>query len=374
MRKLKDKIFDTMQSNTKIKVVFLVLATAVLGNSCKKIYNLPKEKDFISNNVNFSIKVLEPVIGRNNIIGGFNADYSTYPINFEIVNARFGDGTPYTDIFKKVPTLVFTAPYTGLETSLAEIEAKRKIEEHPMFEMRSSGEFLLWGSSTNELIKPRPIDSTNLSQDTRFFDVKVTNTGGERLIRDFQIRPFRERPYEPSNDFNAFTGLPAPDPKFPLDKTRRDYIRPYLNNVIGVKSNLPLVSNDDKKDVVVYIRPFTGGNGHSLRIKILGTDSTEINPNQFNETVYEKMIHGFNLQKTAKYVQYDVAYPIPLAQVSTFYAPGGSRAKVELKYSRLGFGGFRVLSSMGVDFAIYKQGDWEIVFHFKNENPKFTNE
>ncbi|MET4080946.1 hypothetical protein ABIB40_000891 [Pedobacter sp. UYP30] len=373
MRKLKDKIFDTMQSNTKIKVVFLVLATAVLGNSCKKIYNLPQEKDFISNNVNFSNKVLDPIIGRNNLLGNFNADYSTFPINFEIVNARYGDGTPYTDIFKKVPTLVFIAPYTGLETSLAEIEAKRKVEERPMFEIRSSGQFLLWGSSTNDLIKPRPIDSTNLSQDTRFFDVKITNTGGERLIRDFQIRPFRERPYEPSNDFNAYTGLTAPDPQFPLDTTKRDYIRPYLDNVIGAVSDLP-ISKYDKNDVVVYIRPFTGGNGHSLRIKVLNKDSTEINPNQFNETVYEKMIHGFNMQKTDKYVQYDVAYPIPLAEVSTFYAPGGSRAKVQLKYSRLGQGGGRQVATIGLDFAIYRQGDWEIVFHFRNQNPKFTNE
>jgi hypothetical protein len=369
----KNKLERLMKSIVKKELLFMLLVLVVFSG-CKKLYNLPDEKDYLSNNVNFSNKILEPIIGRNNLIGGFNGDNSTAPITFEIVNARFGDGRPVSDIFQKAQTYVWTAPYTGLEKNLAEIEAKRKIEEHQLLEIRSSGQFIFWASSTNQLVTPRPIDSTNFSQDTRFFDVKVKNTGGERLIKDFQIRPFRERPYEPSNDFNAYTGLPAPDPKFPLDKKLRDYIRPYLGNVIGATSNKNLESNNDKKDVVVYIRPFTGGNGHSLRIKVLNKDSVEINPAAFNETVWDKMIHGFNMQKTDKYVQYDVAYPIPLVEIPTSYALGGSRAKAELTYSRGAFGGGRTVGVFGVDFAIYKAGDWEIVFHFKTENPKFASE
>lgn len=369
----KNKLKELMRSIAKNNLLLLMLALAAFSG-CKKLYNLPDEKDFLSNNVNFSNKVLEPIIGRNNLIGGFNGDNSTAPLTFEIVNPRWGDGRPLTDIFQKVPTYAWTAPYTGLEKTLAEIEAKRKIEDHQLFEIRSSGEFILWASATNQLISPRPTDSTNFAQDTRFFDVKVKNSGGERLIKDFQIRPWRERPYEPSNDMNFYSGLPAPDPKFPLDPKLRDYIRPVLSNVIGATSNKALVSNNDKKDVVVYIRPFTGGNGHSLRIRVLNKDSVEINPGFFNETVWDKMIHGFNLQKTEKYVQYDVAYPIPLVEIPTSYAPGGSRARVVLNYSRGAFGGGRTVAGIGLEFAIYKAGDWEIVFHFKNENPKFEDE
>jgi hypothetical protein len=363
-----------MKSIIKKQLIFALLGSMVFS-SCKKLYNLPEEKDYLSNNVNFGNKIFEPIIGRTWLSSNdnFNGDNSTAPITFEIVNARFGDGKPVTDIFKKAPTYVWIAPYTGLEKTLAEIEAKRKIEEHPLWELRSSGQFILWGAATNELITPRPTDSTNYAQDTRFFDVKVKNSGGERLIRDFQIRPFRERPYEPSNDFNAFTGLPAPDPKFPLDKKLRDYIRPYLIGVIGAATNVNLVSNNDKKDAIVYIRPFTGGNGHSLRIKVLNKDSVEIDPRFFNETQWKTMIHGFDLQITDKYVQYDVAYPIPLVDVQTSYS-GGSRARAELRYSRLGFGGGRVVANFGIEFALYKKGDWEIVFFFKNDNPKFTNE
>ena len=362
-----------MRTYLKKEFIFLLFAIAVLS-SCKKIFNLPNNKDYLSSNVNYSNKIFEPIIGRTTVMGGFNGDNSTQPIKFEIVNARFGDGRPVTDLFQKKSTYVWTAPYNGLEKSLAEIEAKRKLEEHPLFEVRPSGEFILWASSTNELIAPRPADSTNFPQDTRFFDLKIANTGGHTIIRDFQIRPFRERPYEPSDDFNIYSGGPAPHPKTPYNPLSRNYIRPFLNNVIGATTDIPLESNDDKKDVVVYIRPFTGGTGSSLRFKFLNKDSVEMNPALFNETVWDKIVHGFNFQKTLTYAQYDVAYPIPLVEIPTVYAPGGTRDHAEFRYSRIGFGGNRVVASFGVDFAIYRKGDWEIVFHFRKDNPKFENE
>jgi hypothetical protein len=362
-----------MQTFIKMGSVALLFAAVALS-SCKKMYGIPDEKDYLSSNVNYSNKVFEPILGRTTLMGGFNGDNSTQPLKFEIINARFGDGKPVTDLFQKRPTYVWTAPYNGLEKSLAEIEAKRKLEDHPLFEVRSSGEFIMWASSNNELIKPRPSDSTNFPQDTRYFDIKITNTGGSTIIRDLQVRPFRERPYEPSDDFNIYSGLPAPHPKTPYNPASRNYIRPFLNGVIGQVTDIPLQSNDEKKDVVVYIRPFTGGTGNSLRFKFLNKDSVEMNPALFNETTWDKIVHGFNMQKTATYVQYDVAYPIPLVEIPTVYAPGGTRDHAEFKYSRIGFGGSRVVASFGIDFAIYKKGDWEIVFHFLKDNPKFEDE
>ncbi len=369
----KIKIFKKMRLNLKKEGILLLLALVVLSG-CKKIFDLPEEKDYISPNMNFNSKIFDPIIGRNNLIGGFNSDNSTSPLTFEIVNARYGDGRPYTDLFQEVNTYVWTAEYSGLEKSIEEIDAKRKLEKHPLFEIRSSGEFIMWASATNQLIIPRASDSTNFPQNTRFFDLKVKNTGGEQLIKDFQIRPFRERPYEPSNDFNIYSGGIAPNPKTPYSKIGRDYIRPFLNGVVGAQSERYLESNDDRKDVVVYIRPFTGGKGNSLRFKFLDKDSIAINPSKFNETNWDKLVHGFNKKMTDEYVQYDVAYPIPLVNISTFYAPNGSRAHAEMVYSRIGFGGGRTLASFGIDFAIFKKGDWEIVFHFKNDNPKFKDE
>lgn len=353
--------------------IALFLAAAIAFSSCEKVFDLPKEKEFISSKLNYNNKVFEPILGRTTLISGLNADNSTQPLKFEIVNARFGDGKPYSDIFQLRPTLVWTGLYTGEEKSLEEIEAKRKLEDHPLVEIRSSGQFIFWGTSTNQLIKPRPTDSGHLAQDTRLFDLKVSNTGGSVLLKDFEIRYWRERPFEPSNDMNYYTGGIAPDPRFPNNTSSRDYLRPYLNNVIGKSTNTELRSNDDQKDVVMYIRPFDGGNGHTLRIKVLNTDSMPIDPARFNETKWDKMIHGFNMKKTTEYVQYDVAYPIPLNEVRTIYS-NGSRAFARLEYSRIGFGGTRTFSNFGTDFAIYKKGDWEIVFQFRRDNPKFENE
>lgn len=360
-----------MSIKIKKRLIILLSLAAVFG-SCEKVFDLPEAKEYLSDRVNYSNKIFTPIIGRTNLMrNGFNADNSTQPMTFEIVNARWGDGRPVTDIFEVRPTYVWIKEYDGKEKSLEEIEAKRKLEDHPLLEFRSSGELIMWPSATNELISPRPADSTTFPQDIRYFDVKITNSGGQAVLKDFQLIPWRERPYEPSNDMNLFTGDPAPHPR---SQYKHDYIRPYINNVVGKETNKYLESNDEKDDVVVYIRPFEGGNGHSLRFKVLDKDSAAINPERFNETKWDQLVHGFNMQKTDEYVQYDVAYPIPLVNIPTFYAPGGSRARSMISYSRLGFNGFRTVSTFGLDFAIYKPGDWEIVFHFKNDNPKFEDE
>lgn len=346
-----------------------------LLQSCKEVLDLPEEKEYLSPNINYATKVLEPVLGRTTIMGGFNSDNSTLPLTFEIVNARWGDGRPVTDLFQTRPTWVWTTAYDGYEESLEEINAKRELAEKPLFEVRESGEFILWASSTNELIEPRPADSSDLSQDIRYFDLKVSNSGGEVLLRDFQIRPWRERHYEPSNDINPYTGDGAPDPLDPNNPFKRDFIRPWLNNVIGVNTEQALQSNDQVKDVVVFIEPFEGGNGHSLRFRFVDTEDKPISPDLFNETDWERLVHGFNMEKTLDYVQYDVAYPIPLVHRPTPYTNGtGSHASVEFSYSRLGFGGVRTTSAMGLDFQIFREGDWEIIFKFRNDNPKFEDE
>ncbi|WP_262246227.1 DUF5007 domain-containing protein [Parapedobacter soli] len=361
----------------KIKAALGVLAAGLFLLGCEKLYDLPEEKEYISENINYGSKILEPILGRTNLMGQFNPDASTMPLKFEIVNARYGDGRPVTDLFQVRPTYVWISAYDGLETSLEEIEAKRKLEDRPLFEVRESGQFILWASSDNDLIEPRPEDTTLLVQDTRFFDLKVTNTGGTVYIPDFQFVPWRERPYSPSNDIDPYTGGVARDPSDPENPNKRDYIRPWLDNVIGDKSNRPLQSNNNIKDVVVYIRPFEGGNGHNLRFKFMGPgpDSSWINPEVFNETKWGTLVHGFNIQKTAEYVQYDVAYPIPLVNLQTPYtSSGGGSASIEFQYSRKGFGGALTYASFGLDFNIFRAGDWEIVFHFRNELPKFEDE
>ncbi|WP_316823929.1 DUF5007 domain-containing protein [Pedobacter miscanthi] len=355
--------------NNRILFLFAVI---MLFSACKKIFEFPEEKEFLSPDLNYKEKLLQPILGRTLILGSLNSASSTLPLQLEIVNARFGNGRPVTDLFQLRPTYVWTAPYTGLEKTLEEIASKRKLENHPLFEVRGSGQFIFWGSSSNELVKPRAADSSNFPQDSRFFDLKVTNSGGTMMLKDFEIRMFRERPYEPSNDFNYYSGKVAYADE--VTKKGINYLLANINNVLGVSTKKNMVNNSTTKNLVVYIRPFTGGNGHNLRIKVLGRDSVALNPKLFGETKWTTMLHAFNMQKTDEYVQYDVAYPIPLAPLPTVYAPNGTRAVTKIEYSRLGPSGIRQFSSFGIDFAIFKEGDWEIVFHFKNENPKFEDD
>src|SRR5690606_3805222 len=159
-------------------------------------------------------------------------------------------------------------------------------------------------SATNELIEPRPSASSTLTQDMRYFDLKVSNSGGEVIIRDFQIRPWRERPYYPDNDINHYTGEVRREPRDPFNPNRRDFIRPRLLIGTGRNTLTALVSNDEQKDLVVYLRNFEVGNGKKLGVKFLDTDSLPMSPHLCNETRWEELVHGFDMKMADEYVQH----------------------------------------------------------------------
>lgn len=363
----------------KIFMRYIVLLISLVGliltsYSCDELYDLPEEKDYMSEAASYSNRILEPTLGRTTVFDRFNADNSSLPISFEIVNARFGDGRSVTDLFQVKPTYQWIKEYDGNEKSLEEIESKRIKVDRPLFEVDSDGRFIIWATATDELIAPRPVDTLVKTQDIRFFDLKITNSGGVRYIRDFQFIPWRTLHYSPSTDVNSYTGGVAPDPNFPRDPSKRDYIRPsVLSNMYGAIRNRLLVSNSIQKDVVVYIRQFEGGNGHNLRFKFIGPQGEPINPANFNETKWEEVVHGFNHKITNEYVQYDIAYPIPLTSINTKYV-AGSNAVSRFVYSRMGWNGIRTTGTIGLNFRIFTPGDWEIVFHFVTEKPKFEDE
>ncbi|WP_156306884.1 DUF5007 domain-containing protein [Sphingobacterium endophyticum] len=363
-----------MKISNNIRLLCVILSSYSLFSACSDMYGLPEDRDFISDKIDYTNKILEPILGRTTVFTSMVEDNSTLPMKFEIVNARYGDGRPVTDIFTKAPTYEWIQEYDGLEKSIAEIEAKRKLVEKPIFEVDSNGRLILWASANNKNLKPRPVDTVLKTQDIRFFDIKVQNSGGTQIIKDFQLIPWTQRDYYPDTDINPYTGGKAPDPQRPKDTTRQDYIIPSsLTNVIGERTQLPLANNSIKKDVVVYIRPFSGGKGNSLRIKFLGADGKFINPVKFNQTKWDLLVHGFNKVMNPEYVQYDVAYPIPLSNIKTDYSNGGT-AFFTINYSRIGFGGIRQVGQLSLNYRIYKKGDWEIVFHFRNENPKFEDD
>lgn len=353
----------------------MVLALASLY-ACNDLYDLPEDRDFISEDIDYSNKILEPVIGRTSIFSSLNTYNSTLPLSFEIVNARYGDGKPVTDIFKEVSVYEWIDEYDGREKSLEEIEAKRVLVKKPIFEVDKFGRFIFWGASNNDLIEPRPQDTLLKAQDVRFFDLKVKNTGGVKIIKDFQIIPWFQREYSPSTDINPYTGGVAPDPKYPKDPSKRTYITTsWISGVLGENTEEMLVNNEDRKDLVVYIRRYNEDipSVSTLRFRFMDKDNELMNPLLFNETKWDELVHGFNRKMTDDYVQYDVAFPMPLTNFKTPYVEG-DKARVKFAYSRIGWGGVLHMADFGLDFKIYKPGNWEIVFHFRRENPKFDND
>jgi hypothetical protein len=391
-----------MQNTIKYKAFVLLTAVVAFSAGCKKLYNLPDEKQYLSTQADYTQKAFgqtNVILGRTNVLGGgniFNSDFSTFPITFTIKNPRFGDGRDASDMLAVKPTLVWTKEYTGKETSLAEIEAKRHLENHPMLETRGNGDIVLWYTANKNNIKPA--DSIVYPQDQRYFDVKITNSGGSRTITNLSITPGIDQPYYPTADYNTITGLP--NTTTPGGHTLVYNYPDVLSGIRGETTNQFM--NDPRNAttglVYLYIRKFTdkpgdptntAAVGHRLRIKVLNKDSVAIDPTKWNTTKWQDQIHGFkkdgtpggDVYPTAGYVEYNVAYPIPLTVIPTKFTAGGVNnqfggdiAQINLTYTRLGFGAVTENGRITQNFRIWEAGDWEIVFHFKTVNPKFQND
>lgn len=323
--------------------------------SCNKY--LPEDRETVGADSQFTQTVYEPVLGRTTLFSeNFYQGSTSFPATFTIINPRRknGDAAPeLTDLF---PVKVWKETYTGEESSLAEIEDKREIQNRPLFEIfPHSGQLAMWAEAKSSFIRTQPDSGYT-------FDVELTNSGGRRFYRNMSLKPFKERPYEPSN-IDPITG-----------QTYSNGISPTQLNIKGINKERYLGSYD----VEVYIRKreLSGKTTNTLRFMFLDSLYKPMDPKLFSSTDWDNLVHGFNMKMTDSSVTYDVAYPIPLVNLQTrFTSPGSGRlASVKFTFPRLGFGGFRDDGLVRLDFAIYEPGDWEIVFAFKTDNPKFKND
>lgn len=333
----------------------LLLASALVLTACKKY--LPEDRETIGIDSDFTQTLYQPVLGRTTLFSNnFYQGSTSFPADFKMVNPRRMNGDAAPELEDVFPVKVWKEAYTGTETSMAEIEKKRQTQYRKLFEIfPHSGQFTMWAEAASNFIRSQP-DSGYL------FDVELSNSGGRRYFRDLRLRPMKERPYEPSN-LDPATGQSLSTGIFPSRISIKGQSRErYLST----------------GDVRVFIRKRTGDGtpANTLRFMFLDTLYNPIDPAKFSGTDWGNLVHGFNPKMTATDVTYEVAYPIPLAAIRTRYTTPGfpERAAVTFTYPRLGFGGFRDDGMIGLDFAIYEPGDWEIVFAFINDNPKFDND
>ena len=338
----------------KRPLFFISLLLGLLMTACEKF--LPSDRDSLEVEARFTQTEYEPILGRYNWIrNNFSTANSTLPLKFKLTNVRRFDGEPATELTQQYPVKVWKELYTGFEKSLEEIEKKRVTEYHSLFEIgESNGSIIFWPSGKSSFIKNQP-DSGYM------FDVEVSNSGGRKYFKDLRLKPFKERPYSPIN-MNAVSGL-ITDP----------YLSPSLAfNMAGDRGGY-IFSSDVKVSINKDEANRLGGN--TLTFRFIDSLGNSINPDKFNTTNWQNVVHGFNMEKTSDYVRYKVAYPIPLVETPTAYTNGsGNAALVFFSYERLGFGQQVTTGGLGFQFAIYEPGDWEIIFLFPNESPKFEDD
>lgn len=333
------------------KLCVLPAAALVLIQSCRK--NLPEPNLTIASNTQYTQYAYQPVLGRNTLFSNnFQFGNSSRPLDFKIVNMRRFNGDEAPELTTLYPVSVWKEIYNGTEKSLAEIEAKRTVENHPLFEVRPhSGEFIMWSAANSNMVKAQP-DSGYV------FDVEVSNSGGRKYFQNFRLLPLRERPYEPS-PLDPVTG-----------QGTTESVSPSAVNIVGERTGQPLNTRDD---VQVLFRKT--GNGNTLTFKFIDTLSNTIDPNKFATTDWANVVHGFDMVKDASKVTYDVAYPIPCSTYPTRYTTGsGNQARAIFKFNRQAFGNVLQECYVALNFNIFEKGDWEITFWFKRDKPKFDND
>jgi len=343
-----------MNLTNQINKTLLLSVTFLLTLfSCDKF--LPTDRDSLEKEAHFTQLEYYPILGRYNWIkDNFATTNSSLPIKFKLTNIRRFDGEPAIELTQSYPVKVWKKEYTGTETSLEEIESKRATEHHPLLEIgESNGSIIFWPSGKSSFIKNQP-DSGYI------FDVEASNSGGRKFFKDLKLKPLKERPYEPNN-INAITGL-SMDP----------YVRPSsILGVVGDRTG----ANVNQVNVAIVKDESNARGGNTLTFRFIDSLGNAINPEKFNNTKWENLVHGFNMEKTSEHVRYKVAYPMPLIERPTLYTNvNGNRSRVIFSYNRLGKGQIVNTAFITFDFAIYEQGDWDIIFHFPNESPKFENE
>lgn len=341
----------------KYKIFFsLLLFGSIVFTSCKSL--IPDSIDALGDDVNYTIREFSPILGRKTLYENASnvGNTSTLPLEFTLINVRTEDGMPATELLDKFPVKVWKKSYTGEERSIEEIEAKREIQYRSILEIgKNNGDIIMWNYGTSDWIRTQP-------QTCYLFDVEITNSGGRRYVRDLKLKPYKQRPYEPSQ-YDLVTGLASNEALYPSQASL----------MFGEETGSYLFGGDIQ--VFVFKDKFNTKPGGSLTISAVDSLNNSIDIEKFKDTNWEEMIHGFNHEFKDKKVTYSVAYPIPLVQYPTKYTTSdGSQAKIELRYNRMGFGDILYEAVLGFNFAIYEEGHWEIQFRFRRESPKFDNE
>lgn len=328
----------------------------VLSSSCTSM--LPDRLTAFGEDVNYTSRYFNPYLGRNTFYQNIlNIGAATeQPLDFRIVSVRNEFGEEVDDLTRSYPVKVWMEEYSGLERSVEEIEAKRRIEYRPTLEiLRRSGNINFWGTDRANVVQSAPSQGYT-------FDIEVTSPGGRRYVRDMRVQPYIERAYEPSI-YDPEVGLSLSGYSLPTVaanlRSERDEQQFIFSSDIHVHINRDILNTAP---------------GSTLTFSFVDSLNNYIDPQKFDNTDFANLVHGFNHRFANNKVVYDVAFPMPMTSRPTrFTNEDGSRARATFQYDRMNAFGFLERALLGMDFAIFQEGHWEIQFRFKGQSPRFDD-
>lgn len=346
----------TMQ---KIRLFGIVLALFSLTGCYKNL--VPKEQDYFSNNMNYSQSSFQVNLGRTNVFSFiFNADHSTEPLTFDIENVRHAaDSSAAPELTQLISVREWKQYYSGMEKSVAEIDAKRDTTQRPVLDIRPhSGEIFFWNT-----------DSGQVKPGIYYFDVRVKNGGGQKVFQNMKLDVRLPRPYDPY-EYDDRTGI-----RFPANKG--GLLHP--SNVYGVTD---LLNRNLPKDSINVYLVKSGNSSNALSIEFFDKDSLPIPLSRFNTVRWDSLQYysaaaginvpfAFNrkMSSDSTVVTFDIPNPYPVLADTWGSA---ERSSITFTYSRVHYGQ-RLDAGIGFNFAVFQPGNWTLIFKFK-QNPKFADD
>lgn len=329
----------------------------VMGVSCMDNF-LPEEKDAFDRDVNFTTTLFTPTMGHTTFYTGiFSTAQSTLPLTCEITDMMHYDGTPAPELEEYYPVRVWKKPYLGTEKTIEEINAKRGTEYRRLFDVRkNSGELVMWSEANSGILRCQP-DSGYV------FNMKISNSGGYKVMKKMRLMPIREVDFEPSI-YDPETGLAIAEYVGAESSNMR------YENTDNSSSVIQLV---EPGDIHIYFRENKDKKDSSTSLSISFYDPSwnVINPSRFNETNWKNMFQaGFLKEVSSEEVIWNMAYPLPLFNGKTNYTDSsGQKASAQFKTSVVTKYGYRRYYSFMFEFAIYKEAHWEMLIHFAKGMP-----
>lgn len=303
-----------MNIPNKIKGILWVAAAGLMASCTKET-----DKGFLSPALRYPNPTINVTVGASLIqSGAMVTDESTKPLEFAIDAIRSEDGKVNEDIMKyRVDTYFWGAEYTGKEKTVDDINKKRTKVSRPAIDINPINGLIV--------IYPEATDSTILKKGKYILDIKVSNSGGTRIMK------------------GALT----------INVTA--YAGPYVYSFLGVDGNVKAI------DVKFEQLEKTG---NKLHIYVQKKDGSPVNPKDLVGYDYSsdpavkdlKDWRYLGLNNPTKYTEFPdhlelelAAYPLPIVKGQRLTIDMYNNSSINGKYLNFWF-----------NFAIFNEGLWKI--------------